>query len=65
MNVLRFPIQLRTGKKQFMREERLKEREENDVIRDENTNSIENETTNFGRYLFFSFNEQDIIKIKF
>ncbi|CAF4904865.1 unnamed protein product [Rotaria sp. Silwood1] len=45
MNVLRFPIQLRTGKNQFMREERLKEREENEIIPDENSNSIENETT--------------------
>lgn len=27
MNVLRFPIQLRTGKNQFLRAERLKERE--------------------------------------
>ncbi|CAF1171880.1 unnamed protein product [Rotaria sp. Silwood1] len=44
MNVLRFPIQLRTGKNQFMREERLKEREENEIVPDENSNSIENET---------------------
>jgi len=29
MNVLRFPIQIRTGKNQFMREQRLKEREQN------------------------------------
>ena len=42
MNVLRFPIQLRTGKNQFMRAERLKEREENETIPDENNNSIEN-----------------------
>jgi hypothetical protein len=31
MNVLRFPIQLRTGKNQFLRAERLKERELDDV----------------------------------
>ncbi|CAF3361192.1 unnamed protein product [Rotaria socialis] len=42
MNVLRFSIQLRT---QFMREECLKEQEENESILDENINSIENETT--------------------
>ncbi|CAM4973184.1 unnamed protein product [Rotaria socialis] len=42
MNVLRFSIQLRT---QFMREERLKQQEENESILDENINSIENETT--------------------
>ncbi|CAF0924176.1 unnamed protein product [Rotaria sordida] len=46
MNVVRFPIQLRTGKNQFMREERLKEREENETIPDDDDdNSIENETT--------------------
>ncbi|UJR29207.1 hypothetical protein I4U23_010421 [Adineta vaga] len=45
MNVLRFPIQLRTGKNQFMRAERLKEREENEKILEENNNSIENKTT--------------------
>jgi len=43
MNVLRFPIQLRTAKNQFMHTERLKEREENETILDENRNSIENE----------------------
>ncbi|CAF1012282.1 unnamed protein product [Rotaria sordida] len=46
MNVVRFPIQLRTGKNQFMREERLKEREENETIPDDDDdNSNENETT--------------------
>ncbi|CAF1108126.1 unnamed protein product [Adineta ricciae] len=46
MNVLRFPIQLRTGKNQFMRAERLKEREENErMLDDTKTESIENETT--------------------
>ncbi|CAF1539574.1 unnamed protein product, partial [Rotaria sp. Silwood1] len=45
MNVLRFPIQLRTGKNEFMREERLKEREHNELIFDENNCSIQNETT--------------------
>jgi len=63
MNVLHFPIQLRTGKNQFMRAERLKEREENETILDENNNSIENETTIIGRFLFFSMNK--ILKIKF
>jgi hypothetical protein len=64
MNVLRFPIQLRTGKNQFMRAERLKEREENETIPDENNNSIENETTIVGRFrLFFSINK--ILNIKF
>ena len=64
MNVLRFPIQLRTGKNQFMRAERLKEREENETILDENTNSIENETTIVGMFhLFVSMNK--ILKIKF
>lgn len=54
MNVLRFPIQLRTGKNQFMREKRLKERkEENETILDENNNSIENDTTIVGRFIFF------------
>ncbi len=51
MNVLRFPIQIRTGKNQFMREERLKEREENETILDENNDSIENETTVVGKFL--------------
>lgn len=46
MNVVRFPIQLRTGKNQFMREERLREREDiKSVHDDDNNNSIENETT--------------------
>ncbi|CAF1394305.1 unnamed protein product, partial [Rotaria sp. Silwood1] len=45
MNVLRFPIQLRTGKNEFMREERLKEREHNELIFDENNYSIQSETT--------------------
>ncbi|CAF3844729.1 unnamed protein product, partial [Rotaria sp. Silwood1] len=45
MNVLRFPIQLRTGKNEFMCEERLKEREHNELIFDENNYSIQNETT--------------------
>ncbi|CAM4767546.1 unnamed protein product [Rotaria magnacalcarata] len=46
MNVVRFPIQLRTGKNQFMREERLKEREEEIEPKSDNDyNSIENETT--------------------
>jgi hypothetical protein len=61
MNVLRFPIQLRTGKNQFMREERLKEREENETIPDENSNSIENETTVAGKFLLF---KKKILKIK-
>jgi hypothetical protein len=56
MNVLRFPIQLRTGKNQFMRVERLKEREENETISDENNNSIENKTTIVGRFLFPKMN---------
>ncbi|CAF0711988.1 unnamed protein product [Adineta steineri] len=45
MNVVRFPIQLRTGKNQFMRTERLKEREEKEHTLHANNNSIENETT--------------------
>ena len=53
MNVLRFPIQLRTGKNQFMREERLKEREENETIPEENRNSFVNETTVVGESLWF------------
>ncbi len=65
MNVLRFPIQLKIGKNQFMRAERLKEREENETILDENTNSIENETTIVGRFRFSVFYKQDIKKIKF
>lgn len=44
MNVLRFPIQLRTGKNQFMREERLKEREENELFLDDQRNVLANET---------------------
>lgn len=48
MNVLRFPVQLRTGKNQFMRAERLKEREENQRDPDEDNNSIGNETTTGG-----------------
>jgi hypothetical protein len=40
MNVLRFPIQLPTGKNQFMHDER----KENETIPEENRNSIENET---------------------
>jgi hypothetical protein len=48
MNVLRFPIQLRTGKNHFMREKRLKEREENETISQENSNSMENKTTIVG-----------------
>ena len=51
MSVLRFPIQLRTGKNQFMRTERLKEREDNESVLDENTNSVDNETTITGRIL--------------
>ena len=58
MNVLRFPIQLRTGKNQFMRAERLKEREENETSPDENNNSIENKTTIVGIFIFI-FNEQN------
>jgi hypothetical protein len=61
MNVLRFPIQLRTGKNQFMREERLKEREENETISEENSNSIENETTTVGEFFLF---KKKILKIK-
>jgi hypothetical protein len=62
MNVLRFPIQLRTGKNQFMRAERLKEQEEgNETMLEENENSIENETTVLGKFLL-SINE--ILKIK-
>ncbi len=62
MNVLRFPIQLRTGKNQFMRAERLKEQEEeNETMLEENDNSIENETTVLGKFLL-SINE--ILKIK-
>lgn len=56
MNVLRFPIQLRTGKNQFMRAERLKEREENETISDENNNSIENKTTIVGMCHFPKMN---------
>jgi hypothetical protein len=56
MNVLRFPIQLRTGKNQFMRAERLKEQEENETTSDVNSNSIENETTTVGMFRF-SFNQ--------
>lgn len=55
MNVLRFPIQLRTGKNQFMRAERLKELEENQHVPDEDVDSIENETTTIGKSLAFSF----------
>ncbi|CAF3496211.1 unnamed protein product [Rotaria socialis] len=51
MNVLRFSIQLRT---QFMREECLKEQEENESILDENINSIENETTIAQQTPFFN-----------
>ncbi len=51
MNVLRFPIQLRTGKNQFMRAERLKEREEKESMLDENANSLENQTTALGKSL--------------
>ncbi|CAF4816051.1 unnamed protein product, partial [Rotaria sp. Silwood2] len=58
MNVLHFPIQLRAEKNQFMRTEGLKEREENQPVLDEVTNTIENETTIVGRY--FSFNKQDM-----
>jgi hypothetical protein len=43
MNALRFPIQLRTGKNQFMREE-------NKTIPEEDSNSIENETTIVGEF---------------
>jgi hypothetical protein len=60
MNVLRFPIQLRTGKNQFMCEERLKEKEENETIPDENTYSIEKKQLLLVCFSFFSFNEQDI-----
>jgi hypothetical protein len=49
MNCLRFPVQLRTGKKQFMNAERLKEREENETI--------------VGRFLFFIINKK--LKTKF
>ena len=62
MNVLRFPIQLRTGKNQFMREERLKEREENEIVLDEDTNSIKNKTTVLGK--FQSNLTQEMLKIK-
>ena len=64
MNVLRFPIQLRTGKNQFMREQRLKERNENTYIPDENKNSINNETTNVGTFRLFSL-INNILNIKF
>ena len=51
MNVLRFPIQLRTGKNQFMRAERLKEREENErMLDDTKTEPSENETTSVSRF---------------
>ncbi len=65
MNVLRFPIQLRTGKNQFMRTERLKEKEEDETIPDENTNSIENETTILGMFCSFFLSINKILKIKF
>ncbi|MBV8801512.1 MAG: hypothetical protein JO131_00845 [Gammaproteobacteria bacterium] len=55
MNVLRFPIQLRTGKNQFMHEKHLKEQEENESILDENINSIENKTTIARMCLVFFF----------
>ena len=45
MNVLRFPIQLRTGKNQFLRTERLKEREDNEMSSDQQSNPMENPTT--------------------
>jgi hypothetical protein len=48
MNVLRFPIQLRTGKNQFLRVERLKEREENEMTSDQTSNPMENSTTATG-----------------
>lgn len=51
MNVLRFPIQLRTGKNQFMRTERLKEREERKTTLDKNVDSIANETNILGKFL--------------
>ena len=51
MNVLRFPTQLRAEKNQFMCVERLKEREENErMLHDTKTESIENETTSVGRF---------------
>ena len=48
MNVLRFPIQIGTGKNQLMREEC----EENEVIFEENSHFIENETTVVGEFLY-------------
>jgi hypothetical protein len=64
MNILRFPIQLRTGKNQFMRAERLTEREETESIQGEKNNSLENETTIVGRGLVFS-SINKILNIKF
>jgi hypothetical protein len=64
MNILRFPIQLRTGKNQFMRAERLTEREETESIQGEKNNSVENETTIVGRGLVFS-SINKILNIKF
>ncbi|CAF1598233.1 unnamed protein product, partial [Didymodactylos carnosus] len=50
MNVLRFPIQIRTGKNQFMRSQRLLENEEyliekQEINQETNKMTIENETT--------------------
>lgn len=52
MNVLRFPIQIRTGKNEFLRSERLKQREENEKLREEQRNFLHNETNLCGSFLF-------------
>ena len=48
MNVLRFPIQIRTGKNDFLRSERLKERDEKEKFLNEQRNFLDNETNLLG-----------------